>query len=144
MTNYHWKCTDGMMRPCKKCGSWNLQWMETDEKHGHQLKYVCEDCGYKSQAIKRDPNGKSDREYQAEWRSVIMQRANGKCEICGADAEEAHHKSSYRVMCSMGLSIYEIWATSNGIALCKKCHDKWHKKSLEVETLYDKMTNNRK
>lgn len=126
-------------RPCAECGSFHLQFLETDREHGHQLKYVCYECGYKSNAIKRNPDGKTDRVHQKEWSKVIISRAGGKCEIpgCNEDATEAHHRTPYQLARKMGLSEYDIWAPYNGIALCTKHHREWHAESLRLETVYE-------
>ena len=141
-----WKLTNGMMRPCEKCGSWNLQFLETDKSHGHQLKYVCLNCEHKSQAIKRNPDGKTDRTHQTEWSKAVLDRANGKCQIpgCNNDAAEAHHKASYRVMRMLGISDYEIWSLDNGIALCEKHHQEWHDQSFITERAYQRKKDKRK
>lgn len=146
MTDSNWSLVDGWWRSCDECGSFNVQFLETDKEHGHQLKYVCMECGYKSQAIKRNPDGKSDRVHQTEWSKLILTRAGGKCEICGCnkDATEAHHKVSYQVARRMGLSDYDIWAPYNGIALCSEHHREWHKQSLMVETAYESKRKRRK
>lgn len=140
MRSNNWEPVDGWWRACDECGSFNLKFFETDKEHGHQLKYVCTDCGYKSQAIKRNPDGKTDRVHQNEWSKLILSRAGGKCEICGCknDATEAHHKVSYQLARRMGFSDYDIWAPYNGIALCAEHHRKWHKESLIVEKAYEK------
>lgn len=140
MLRGNWMKTDGMMRPCMECGSWELQYLETDKSHGHQLKYVCKNCGFKSQALKRNPDGKTDRVHQDEWSKAVLVRANGKCQIpgCNNDAKEAHHKASYRVMRMMGMSDYEIWSLENGIALCEKHHQEWHDQSFITEQAYQK------
>lgn len=49
------------------------------------------------------------------WSKVVRKRAAGKCELCPAEAKEAHHMNP-----SDNLATRYLLA--NGVALCKECH----------------------
>lgn len=55
-----------------------------------------------------------------EWRTTIVNR-DKKCVCCGLDKHlEAHHLFGYKENPSLAVN------ESNGITLCKFCHDKYH------------------
>ena len=63
---------------------------------------------------------KNNLEYK-EWRNKVILRDNGACQCCGLDEKlEAHHIFSSEEYPQLA---YEL---TNGITLCKFCHDKYH------------------
>lgn len=59
---------------------------------------------------------RSTKEY-AHWKSVVIERAGGICEMCGKELPlEAHHKVSVFRDISKALD------PENGMALCWRCH----------------------
>lgn len=56
---------------------------------------------------------------ESESRQIVMQRAGGRCESCGAVAplEWSHRKAR-----SQG----GLWTPSNGIGACRVCHSYFH------------------
>jgi hypothetical protein len=57
------------------------------------------------------------------FKEIVLERANYKCEICGGQANTAHH---YYPQSSYGYLKYE---TKGGISICVKCHFKHHTKA---------------
>jgi len=74
-----------------------------------------------------------------EWRDSIFKRDDYKCQICkkyGVDLN-AHHKKYFSkiikenniISLEDAIKCKELWDTSNGITLCKNCHNKFPKNS---------------
>ncbi|WP_323736316.1 HNH endonuclease [Methanosphaera sp. ISO3-F5] len=64
------------------------------------------------------------------WASDIKKRDSKRCILCGSKKElEAHH--------IFGISQYPYLTTelNNGITLCKKCHNNYHKQYNEVNAI---------
>jgi predicted restriction endonuclease len=59
------------------------------------------------------------RRAQARFAAAVMKRAGGRCEVCGAPAEQAHHRTP--------VAAGGTHATSNGIALCRAHHREAHR-----------------
>jgi hypothetical protein len=59
----------------------------------------------------------------AIWKKIVLLKADGKCEVCGAEAQTGHH------FFSQGAYSYLKYNTSNGIAICVSCHFKHHTKA---------------
>ena len=58
-----------------------------------------------------------------KWAKLIKQQSNFVCECCGSEEKlEAHHFFSFKYYVSLRLDL------KNGICLCKKCHQEYHKK----------------
>lgn len=65
----------------------------------------------------------------AAWkvaRTIKINEANGLCERCGSIGEEVHHKIRLRVENVKDVSV--SLAAKNLELLCKKCHNKEHKR----------------
>ena len=113
---------------CEKCGSESIYFL----KKGNQLRYVCSKCAAWSEPVKYSKK-RAVRPDQKYFRECVLRAYNSRCVICGGLAEEAHHIIPVSVGNSIGLPEYWIWSVSNGVALCKKCHSKWHEANYEKE-----------
>lgn len=67
-----------------------------------------------------NPKTKKQKEADNLWRKIILKRARGRCEVCGARAIQAHH---YYRKGGYGHLRYDL---NNGIALCRPCHFSIH------------------
>jgi hypothetical protein len=66
----------------------------------------------------------SDQRGQKEWRERVLLRDHYTCQKCGSiDEPTCHHIIAKSTCNSDSLK----WNPSNGIVLCKACHDKWHR-----------------
>mgnify|MGYP001602712452 CR=1 FL=1 len=52
-----------------------------------------------------------------------MRRSNGRCVITGLKAADAHHVIPQQMCRRRGIP---VWDHRNGIALCKRTHDRHH------------------
>lgn len=59
------------------------------------------------------------QEELSTWSQEVLSRANNKCEICGAKAEQAHHIQPKKLEPSLAID------PDNGLSLCKECHYKY-------------------
>lgn len=69
---------------------------------------------------------KSKKEYR-DWRLGVYKAYNFTCDVCGCKSSKenkivAHHLESYDVNTDLRYNV------SNGVALCKQCHIRFHKK----------------
>lgn len=112
----------------KDCGNDRLFFY----KKGNQLRYICPDCALWSEPVKYSKK-RIVRPDQKSFRENVLRMYNSRCMICGELAEEAHHIIPVAVGNKINLPEYWIWSISNGVALCRKCHNKWHEASFEVE-----------
>lgn len=64
------------------------------------------------------------------WSNEVFKRATYKCEYCDAPAEHAHHIQPKK------LEPFYALDPDNGIAVCKKCHNKYgHSNKCSTNTL---------
>lgn len=68
---------------------------------------------------------KTRNERMAEIRAVVMKKAGGLCEMCGAPATEAHHLIS-------GPLRRRLESADTVIALCFDCHRSVHRGDLDA------------
>ena len=113
---------------CENCGSDKIYFL----KKGSQLRYVCSECASWSEPVKYSKK-RIVRPDQKNFRENVLRMYNSRCVLCGEFAEEAHHIIPVSVGNKIGLPEYWIWSISNGVALCKGCHAKWHEASFEAE-----------
>lgn len=60
------------------------------------------------------------------WREAVRKRDNFTCQACGNRSNlEVHHIKPVSLFPDL------IYAINNGITLCKKCHQVWHKNLKE-------------
>ena len=124
-----WKLADeAPWMLCENCGGEAIYFY----KKGHQLRYICTKCAHWSEPVKYSKK-RIVRPDQKNFRENILRMYNGRCVLCGEFAEEAHHIVPIAVGNKIGLPEYWLWSISNGVALCRKCHGKWHEASYEVE-----------
>lgn len=84
-------------------------------------------ANYKGGITKRVRALRDTPEYKA-WRKAVLDRAAGRCDICGREAPlEAHHIVSVFKDFSKALD------TENGMALCHECHKEADKKGKRNE-----------
>ena len=71
------------------------------------------------------------------WRSDVFKRDWYKCQFCGYSKElRPHHKKTtkqiieeYKIInFEEALNCEELWDINNGVTLCEKCHQKFHKR----------------
>lgn len=129
------KAEDGWTTPeeapwmlCEKCGSEKVYFL----KKGNQLRYVCSECASWSDPVKYSKK-RVVRPDQKNFRENVLRMFNSRCMLCGEFAEEAHHIIPVAVGNDIGLPEYWIWSINNGVALCRKCHSKWHDANYETE-----------
>ncbi len=73
----------------------------------------------------------------SNWRKAVIERCGGVCEMNGPDCLknqnlEVHHRVSvYKIIMSSGIKniidaiqCHALWEVTNGVVLCKTCHDK--------------------
>lgn len=57
------------------------------------------------------------------WREAVLEQDGNACQCCGSgDHLQAHHIENYRRQTHLRFVV------SNGIALCKECHDQFHRR----------------
>jgi hypothetical protein len=63
------------------------------------------------------------------WRKIIKLRANNKCQLsdCKRSATDSHHIAG-----RSGSVVYDL---SNGIALCRRCHDHPHMAEMNAKII---------
>lgn len=124
-----WKSADDSpWMICENCGSDKVYFL----KKGNQLRYVCSECALWSEPVKYSKK-RVVRPDQKYFRENVLRQYNGRCALCGELATEAHHIIPVSVGNKIKLPEYWIWSISNGVALCKGCHSKWHEASYDVE-----------
>lgn len=119
---------DAPQMMCESCGSNKIYFL----KKGNQLRYVCSECASWSEPVKYSKK-RIVRPDQKSFRENVLRIYNNRCVICGEFAEEAHHIVPVAVGNKIGLPEYWVWSISNGVALCRKCHNKWHDANFEIE-----------
>ena len=74
----------------------------------------------------------SERYLDGLWSRAIRAKAHGRCQLCGAPAEQAHHVVPRRKK----VLRHDI---ENGVALCFRCHAYAHtaRGNRDVEALVD-------
>lgn len=70
----------------------------------------------------------SEQRGQKEWRERVLLRDHYSCQRCGSLIEPTCHHIIPKCNC---INDDLKWSPSNGIVLCRKCHDKWHKHHTE-------------
>lgn len=65
------------------------------------------------------PNKRDSKEY-ATWRKAILKRDKHKCQFPGCHKRQRLHVHHIQKWSTSPFLRYEV---SNGIVLCKKCHD---------------------
>lgn len=82
----------------------------------------------------------SKKEIRAIFKTIVFDRDNGKCKMCGLKAVDAHHITDRHEMPNGG------YVLSNGISLCSTCHweaEEFHRTSgksgLTPDFYYDKI-----
>lgn len=69
-----------------------------------------------------------------QWRTIVKNRAKGKCELCGATGTDAHHWYYTRAQHSL-TDIMPL----NGVFLCRYCHNIAHQKVAETKAKIKKL-----
>lgn len=88
---------------------------ETKEKMSNERK-GCKNHNYKGGKTNYMRKIRRTKEY-IHWRNSVIERAGGKCEMCGRELPlEAHH------VISIHKDISGIYDINNGRALCNDCH----------------------
>ena len=129
------KRNDGWEQPadapwmlCEDCGSDKIYFL----KKGNQLRYVCSECAKWSDPVKYSKK-RVVRPDQKYFRENVLEHYSNRCVLCGKPATEAHHIIPVSVGNMIKLPEYMIWSISNGVALCKECHNKWHEANYKAE-----------
>jgi len=125
---------------CTKCGKWfiptatsvhdRLKYVKAQVSH--ENRFYCSSSCKKSCSIhnqklwpkdKKPRKNQEFKEFSAAdlkvWRIEVLKRANYKCEYCGKHAGTAHHIKPKKLEPFFALD------PENGIACCKKCHNKY-------------------
>lgn len=63
------------------------------------------------------------------WRKLILARDKHRCRCCGAGAVDAAH------IRRRGLRATR-WLARNGLALCRECHDRFHRYPKAAQEFY--------
>ena len=74
-----------------------------------------------SRALARARNSKEGK----DWKRHVFQRDGGKCRICGAPAEVAHHNESFTKFPALRNKL------DNGKSLCRDCDKRMHKDKVK-------------
>jgi hypothetical protein len=123
---------------CSKCNNWfvpdifqvNHRCRALNGEIGGEYRFYCsQECKDTCEVYKKRPEFYINIEKQVGkllyaqeelsiWSQEVLSRANHICEICGGAAEQAHHIQPKKLEPFLALD------PENGIALCKKCHNK--------------------
>ena len=108
--------------PCPKCGSLQAV-MFFDMADGRPCaRAVCLKCGREGD-LPRYRVGEADAERLSQWSQIVRNGDDRRCHICGSDIQvEAHHI----IPRSHDPTGRWWYAPTNGIALCRRCHELVH------------------
>ena len=109
-------------RACPECGSLQAV-MFSDMTDGRPSACaVCLKCGHEGE-LPRYRYGEQDAEQLNKWSQIVRNGDDRRCHICGSDIQvEAHHIIP-RSHDPQGKYWY---APTNGVALCRRCHELVH------------------
>ena len=111
----------------KKYCSWECRWAamrgENAPNYGGGQKMKGEGNPMWKGGVSLERKGRSMMVEQAKWRRLVFSRDKYVCQRCGYDKGKkinAHHKASWSEFPDKRFEL------SNGITLCKECHDWVH------------------
>lgn len=82
---------------------------------------------------RRKPTLKSRGKFSEKVIADIIERDGGLCVVCLAGADDIHH---VRFKARGGRGVF-----TNGVCLCRKCHNHAHSSAAETKRLEDMMIN---
>lgn len=107
----------------------NCRWVTQKEQVRNSTRAIHDKNGQALTALLDAQNMKALREEGLrQWRKIVKNRAKGKCELCGLNGTDAHHWFYTRAQ----HSLTDIMP-SNGIFLCRGCHNLAHSKIAETK-----------
>lgn len=107
----------------------NCRWVTQKEQVRNSTRVIKTDTGKCLTSLEESNNMKAIREYGLKvWSNLVKKRANGKCELCGKEGTDAHHWYFTRAQHSLS----DI-QPSNGVFLCRMCHNKAHNAPTEYK-----------
>jgi hypothetical protein len=122
---------------CSKCNRWFVPTRSTVNSrinalngngHGESRLYCSQECKDSCEVYGKNTlsyiNLKQECDVYTQyelstWSQEVLNRADYICEICGAEAEHAHHIQPKKLEPGLALD------PDNGLALCKNCHNKY-------------------
>lgn len=107
---------------CPKCGIFTRFRVITCSNGTLQGRVECQDkaCGWWTNVPKLKNEGRQQSRLR-KWRFGVLERDGYKCVECGSTEDiEAHHVKPKALFPELA---YDV---SNGITLCRACHDKRH------------------
>ena len=116
-----------MRKPCSQCG----HEFGRIEERGAQDCVFCSGCGKFQYNAPRVETGKAVRSVRtvhnispSQRARILVVRANGRCEICGASDKELHvgHLLSVDAGLKMGLTEAELNDDENLASMCAQCN----------------------
>ena len=109
---------------CQSCGSENIVYRSIFVPPATQILMIaCDDCGKTTAAASIENLRKRTSNELAKWSKAVISRDGGKCVICGSSKNpEAHHI----IPVASDKNMEYKFRLSNGITLCKECHNKVH------------------
>ena len=129
-----------LKEPCPDCGAVDGL---VNTAGAHQ-KLTCGDCGRYIRFVGKAELGLVPRTVATTRagitpgvRARILERATGKCEVCGATDRPIHvgHCLSVREATEQGLTDEEINHEENLMAMCEDCNLGWGKRPVPVRLL---------
>lgn len=121
------------MRICKDCKiEKDLSLFDNFMSKGKYLSYRtdCKECRNAKRRKGRSYSDNRDQFKHKQWRRLILERDNNKCQICASDENlVAHHIIEWDDNIELRFDL------SNGQTLCRGCHMRHHKNSKGHEQI---------
>lgn len=110
-------------KACDKCGSLQAA-MCYDMKDGRpRVELICLKCGTTTTPPRYTCDRQANTEKLSDWRQIVLNNDDRRCHICGSFIQvEAHHI----IPKSHDIQGRYWYAPTNGIALCRRCHELVH------------------
>lgn len=109
--------------PCKECGSMLQACVFSDKENGEAMaQSMCLRCGH-TRLLPKYSYMEENANRLDKWSNIVRNRDDRRCHICGSYNQiEAHH-----IIPKDHDPTGEWWyMPSNGIALCRRCHELVH------------------
>lgn len=131
-----YKLYSGKLRP-KYCETCNLEFRPKVVSQRF-CSYLCSNIFKKTQPRLHNPSvpRSSKITYYKDWRSSVFLRDDYTCKLCNIRGGylEAHHIYKFSNYSNLRLLV------SNGVTLCKECHNKTKRKEEKFESMFSEMT----
>ena len=117
---------------CPRCNAQfeKLIFIYLERGKDHRIMLHCSECGF-GQMVQMNHNASARTNTKlATWSNSIKHRDGEQCKVCAStDNLESHH------IIPVSVDSERMYDKSNGICLCKKCHDIIHTYMRKVEEI---------